>query len=290
MNMARDGKRIGVLLGLLAAGAAAWCGAGTLPFPPVTKRPAAPVQYVPLPSPYNVASALLPVELPLDGLVRYFPRAEIDCDGQRAVWWARMGGGVTSNDPFFFPGFWQTNGRIVSMLQSIGVGTAPACSGEEIWARAAAVWAWLRVHARPGPASGYGSPDRWPSLDEMAAMYERYGTVPWYACFSRAHLFATLLGSVGIPADHVAIASAHYPYDNENGYAQHVYVALRVDHRWYYLDPSYVNTLAALPPYENRASYGLRAGCQYSYPYEVVILPGSGLDTVPMLYAVPPAP
>lgn len=284
------GRAAGAALAILTAGTSLWCGAGGLSFQPVTKQPAFQVRRVPLPAAYDVASALLPVDLPLDGLVRYFPHAEIDCDGQRAVGWARLGGAVVSNDQFFFPGFWQTNDRIIAMLHSIGVGTAPACSGEEIWARASAVWAWLRVHAAAGPPSGYGSPDRWPSLDEMASMYERFGLVPWYACFSRAHLFATLLGSVGIPADHVAIASAHYPYDNENGYAQHVYVALRVDRRWYYLDPGYVSTLAALPPYENRASHGLRAGCQYSYPYEVVILPGSGLDTVPMLYAAPPAP
>ncbi|HOW97822.1 MAG TPA: hypothetical protein P5567_02610 [Kiritimatiellia bacterium] len=284
------GRMAGAVLGLLVAGAPAWCGAGMRPFQPATKRVTVPVQYPSLPPPQNVAAALLPVDLPLDGLVRYFPRGGIDCDGQRFSWWARMGGRVVRNDAAYFPGFWQTNDRIIAMLQSIGVGTAPVCSGEDIWARAAAVWVWLRDHARPGPSYGYGSPDRWPSLDEMAAMYERFGTVPWYACFSRAHLFATLLGSVGIPADHVAIASAHYPYDNENGYAQHTYVALRVDRRWYYLDPSYVNTLAELPPYGQRASYGLRAGCQYSYPYEAVVLPGSSLDTVPMLYAAPPAP
>jgi hypothetical protein len=76
--------------------------------------------------------------------------------------------------------------------------------------------------------------DHWPSIGDQAKVFKRYNGLVWGACNSRAFTFATLLYRVGIQPDDLAVVIAQWKPE----YSQHLYVVLRIENRWYYLDPT----------------------------------------------------
>jgi hypothetical protein len=117
--------------------------------------------------------------------------------------------------------------------------------------------------------------DHWPSIGDMAKVFKRYGGLVWGACNSRAFTLATLLYRVGIRSDDMAVVISKWKPE----YSQHLYVVLRIDSRWYYLDPTCNEGHPAL------ADSPQNVGCNsadYTHPNSITPLPGSTL-TKPML-------
>ena len=130
--------------------------------------------------------------------------------------WVRAATPAQTDKPdYYFHDYENGSASTRALVAALGVATAWPRTEEEVWARIAAVWAWLGANVRiDGDAySGLTSADRWPSIAEFAAYYAAHSELVWSACFTKAHLFATLLGRV-LPRWHVTIVSGHH---TENG-------------------------------------------------------------------------
>jgi hypothetical protein len=81
------------------------------------------------------------------------------------------------------------------------------------------------------------------------------------------------------------VASAHHTENGAPPTATHVFVAVYVGERWYYLDPTAIST--PFPDYAHRRSIGVGsfASVDYEHPYMMLPVPLSGFDGVPYLPA-----
>ena len=200
--------------------------------------------------------------------------------------WTRTDGEVDQRSERFFRNYESTSPAVTRLVHAVG-GPGRVCSEREIWERIGEVWGWLRTnlrHDNPGYRTLSSLPDAWPSIDDYARYYDQHGRLIWAACFSKAHLFANLLGRVITPRDRIAVASAHHTMAGAPPTATHVYVAVYVADRWFYLDPSYADHFE-FPPFEERRSIGCpTAGViDYQHPYKLLRLPTSTLERVPYL-------
>jgi hypothetical protein len=97
------------------------------------------------------------------------------------------------------------------------------------------------------------------------------------ACFSKAHLFATLLGRVVYPRYRFSIAESHLTEGGAPPTASHVYVG----ERWFYLDLTAVHS-TTFPAYKDRKSIGVSSfrtvDCEH--PYIFIPVPLSGFNPV----------
>jgi hypothetical protein len=204
--------------------------------------------------------------------------------------WVRHGVQVTVDLPVFFRDYEAANADTNALLRAIKGGME--FLGEEevgIWLNIGKLWNWLKANI---PMQGgdvqipSSVPDTWPSILDYAKYYVKHRHLAWAACFSRAHLFATLLGRM--MGQHqrfrCGIAAARYPH--EGALAQHVFVGAYVSGRWFYLDPTSVfNQNVTFPDYAHRQSIGVAAiGADYEHPYEFIPLPLSQLNGVPYLH------
>ncbi|MCB9569575.1 MAG: transglutaminase domain-containing protein [Myxococcales bacterium] len=198
--------------------------------------------------------------------------------------WVRVGTPAQTDKPdYYFHNYEDNSPAVQALVAALGVPTAWPRTQEEIWGRIAAVWNWLGAHVRvDGDAySGITSADRWPSIGEFAAYYAAHGELVWSACFTKAHLFATLLGRV-LPRWHVTIASGHHTENGAPPTASHVFVGVYLSDRWYHLDPTAVYG-GRLPSYAERRSVGLFASVDYEHPFSAIPVPLSDLRYVPHL-------
>ena len=122
---------------------------------------------------------------------------------------------------------------------------------------------------------------RWPSIAELAHHFSAHGELVWSACFSKAHLFAVLLGRV-LPRWHTTIVSAHHTENGAPPTASHVYVAVYLVDRWHYLDPTAVYG-GSLPEFDERRSVGLFDSVDYQHPFQSCPVPLSELTGLPYL-------
>jgi hypothetical protein len=202
-------------------------------------------------------------------------------------YWVRAGVNAEADVNRFFRDYEVTNSDIDTLLRDIGFPREKAETEEEIWARIGMVWNWLKDRARDDGAaySTISSVDgEWPSIADYARYYIRNGTIAWAACFSKAHLFCTLLGRMIYPPYRFTIAEAHHSEGGAPPTATHVYGAAYVAERWFYLDPTAVH-LVAFPAYAARKSLGV-AGfltVDYEHPYHCIPVPLSGFMKVPFL-------
>lgn len=173
---------------------------------------------------------------------------------------------------------------VLDLIAAIGAPTAWPSSEKEVWTRIATVWDWLGANVQVDSAA-YGdlvaAVGRWPSIEELAGYYRDHGELVWSACFSKAHLFAILLGRV-LPRWHTTIASAHHTEGGAPPTASHVYVGVYLTGRWYYLDPTAVYG-GPLPSFSSRRSVGLFTTVDYEHPFSARPVPLSPLDKVPHL-------
>ena len=202
-------------------------------------------------------------------------------------YWVRAGERADDRADRFYPDFENSNFRIFAMLADIGVSTAPATTEKVVWDRVAKVWNWLsRKVSYDGEAYGTIStqPDGgWPSIDDYAAYFETHGNLVWAACFSKAHLFVSILGRIGIPRWHVTLAESHHTEGGAPPTATHVFAALYIADKWLYLDPTWVYAVPELPDYFSRESVGLFERVDYIRPYATIPIPLSGFTRVPLL-------
>jgi len=187
----------------------------------------------------------------------------------------------------FFPDYDADSTAIRTLLGHAGIGKGKPRTEEEIWQQIGRVWEFLRTRVRVDN-DAYGTlvdvRGGWPDIATYADYFERHGELVWAACFSKAHLFANLLGRSAIPRDRIALASTHHTEGGAPPTATHVYVAVYVADRWFYLDPTAVFS-APFPDFGERHSVGAASmtSVDYQHPYKVLPLPGSTLTSVPYL-------
>lgn len=199
--------------------------------------------------------------------------------------WVRAGVQALVNDAVFFRDYEKANADTDALLASVGFPWKKAESEQEVWQRIGMVWTWLKAHVvDDGTAyAGLASvPGTWPSILDYAKYYASHGKLVWAACFSKAHLFATLLGRMVYPRFRFGIAEAHHTEGGAPPTATHVYVAVYVSERWYYLDPTAIPSQAFLD-FAHRKSIGLFATVDYEHPYSFLPVPLSEFGRVPHL-------
>lgn len=148
------------------------------------------------------------------------------------------------------------------------------------------VWKWIQNNVQVDN-SAYASiasvADSWPSILDYAKYFTTHGKLVWAACFSRAHLFATLLGRMIYPRYRFAIAEAHHTEGGEPPTATHVYVAVYVAERWFYLDPTTI--YKTFSDFHHKKSLGENSfvTVDYQHLYKLIPVPLSGFEYVPWL-------
>lgn len=184
---------------------------------------------------------------------------------------------------YFFHNYESGSRQVAHLLRAVGAPTSWPRTEKEIWKRISTVWNWLgaNVDIDTTAYSTITSADRWPSIDEFAEYFADHHKLAWSACFSKAHLFAVLLGRV-LPRWHVMIASAHHTEGGAPPTASHVYVGVYLSGRWLYLDPTAVYSYS-LPTFAKRRSIGIFNKVDYQHPFSARPVPLSPLDQVPYL-------
>jgi hypothetical protein len=210
----------------------------------------------------------------------------------RKEWNFFVRSGVAADAPadYFFNSFESTSPQVMALLHDAGLtGSTVAVSEEEVWSRIGKVWDWMKNRVsvdNAAYASIHPATDRWPSIVECANYYATHGNLVWAACFSKALLFATVLGRVIDARYRFGIATTHHTENGAPATASHVYVAAYVADRWFYLDPTnspYVD----FPLFANRQSIGVASftTVDYPHPFSLIPLPGSDFALVPYLPA-----
>ena len=198
----------------------------------------------------------------------------------------RDDGGVSAPAGLFYPDIEMDNEEVRALLDSIGLPAEPAAEDAERWSRIRAVWEWMTRETIIIYEPGYEEPwnylleltatpnDHWPSIGEMARVYARFQVLPLGACNSKAFTMATLLYRAGVLPDWIAVA-----HSKAHDGTQHLYLAVHLDGRWRYVDPTCIREHDSLA--EAPETVGC-IGADYRHPYDVIPLPGS-LLTKPML-------
>jgi hypothetical protein len=200
--------------------------------------------------------------------------------------WARAGYDVNSQAACFFRDYETANADTDALLKDVGFPWKKAETEEDVWNRIGMVWNWLKSNVQENNAE-YSTlssvASEWPSILDFAKYYKTHKKLVWAACFSKAHLFATLLSRMVYPRYRFAIAVAHHAENGAPPTATHVYVAAYVGERWYYLDPTAIDTV--FPNYDNRHSIGVSSftTVDYEHPYDILPVPLSGFGNVPYL-------
>lgn len=204
--------------------------------------------------------------------------------------WVRATATADARSTWFFSDYETATANTDALLTDCGFPWAKAETEEEIWQRIANVWQWIRDHVYDdGAAYASISPDptRWPSIVDYANYYMAHGRkLPWAACFSKAHIFTTLLGRVVYPRFRFGIALTHHTEGGAPPTAEHVYTAAYVADRWYFLDATEAPALA-FPAYSARRSIGVPSftTVDYQHPFDFIPVPLSGFTDVPYLPA-----
>jgi len=176
-----------------------------------------------------------------------------------------------------------TETREVSALRrAIARATGDDPTPEEVWEAARGIINWLNAHdTGDAEASRELMRDGWPVVEAIAAHYARHGELPVGTCFSRAHTVFQLFRVCNLPNEDFGIATACYEAQAGGG-ATHVYLGLRVNGRWYYIDPT-----RTVPPYETRESVGRRmglaGGCDYVHPRQFKTSAAASFRGIPLL-------
>lgn len=210
---------------------------------------------------------------------------------------------VTRSDNFFFPqltSISRTNPSSAKLLSEIKAG-APAKNDNEIAAKMENVFQFLRTKTKNSMGTNDKtitdasnalfadcriSPShplkRWPTFDEYAATYSRFGFIPTGNCTAWSQLTATLLYAAGIPSDKFFVAKFNY---DMSWHVEHWVIALNIGNRWYSIDPQHnkVVKFTSLSDFNNPYFSRDREGWDYKRPFEAYLLPGSTISRVPFL-------
>jgi len=210
---------------------------------------------------------------------------------------------VTKNYNFFFPGLTsisRSDSSNVKLLNEIKAGSSAKNDGE-IAEKLENVFQFLRTKTKSSMGTGDQnvtnaadymfskcriSPrhglNRWPTFDEYADTYSRYGFIPTGNCTAWSQLTATLLYAAGIPSDKFFVAKFNY---DMSWIVEHWVIALNIGGRWYSIDPQHNRALRFNSLADFNSPVLNRDGGAYDYkrPFEAVLLPGSTINRVPYL-------
>lgn len=201
--------------------------------------------------------------------------------------WVRSGITADLRSNIFFRDYEKANTDTDELLGNIGFPLKKAETEEEVWNRIGMVWNWLRDHVQVNN-SEYSKissvSGEWPSILDYARYYVKHGNLVWAACFSKAHLFAIILGRMIYPRFRFAIAETHHTEGGAPPTATHVYVAVYVNNRWLYLDPTAVYN-ENFPDFIHMQSIGVDSfgTVDYEHPYMIIPVPLSGFTMIPYL-------
>ena len=201
--------------------------------------------------------------------------------------WVRAGVDADMRSDHFFRDYERENAQTDALLRDVGFPWRKAETEEEVWNRIGMVWNWMKDHVQDNNAE-YANissvASEWPSILDFARYYAAHGHLVWAACFSKAHLFATLLGRVIYPRFRFAVATGHHAEGGAPPTASHVFVAAYVKDRWFYLDPTAVG-IKDFPDFEHATSLGVDSfsTVDYEHPFKIIPIPLSGLQYVPYL-------
>lgn len=216
----------------------------------------------------------------------------------------RKNGKITRRDDFFFPELTKinrNNAAVKNLLSDIGAGST-ALTDDEIAKRVEGVFNFLRTKKKSSMGSkdpkvqaameyifrncrkSTTAPvDRWPSFQEIADTYQKFGFVPAGNCTSNSQLAATLLYAAGVPTDKFFVSKFRY---NMSWYVEHWVIALKIGRRWHSLDPQHAKQikLKSAKDFENPywEKY-LGKTFDYKKPFEAYLLPGSNIKRLPYL-------
>jgi hypothetical protein len=209
--------------------------------------------------------------------------------------WIRNATPVIGDDGDFFRNYLEgfTDQNVQDLMNDIGCPAGDPKSDEEVWGRVGILWNWLGV---PGNitedpvAAKQLAPGLWPSISEFAKYYKDHGQLVWGNCGSKAQLFANLLIELRIPQSTFTIVSAHHNMETPNpATAQHMYIALYLGGRWFYIDPfasQAVPDPKQFPDFKHACSLGVDsfiARVDYEHPYRVKPSPECSITVVPYL-------
>lgn len=201
--------------------------------------------------------------------------------------WIRAGVKGDSRSDIFFRDYEKTNKYTDKLFTDIGIPSGYPKSENEIWDRVAKLWSWLATHVQLD-AVAYGKIsskyNSWPSILDYAKYYTASGGLVWAACFSKAHLFASLLGRIIPIRRRICLAEAHHTEAGAPPTATHVYIAIYVSDRWFYLDQEAL-PFTLFPCFGSRQSLGMTSfpSVDYQHPYNTIMLPASDFEYVPYL-------
>lgn len=201
--------------------------------------------------------------------------------------WVRAGAVADLRAELFFRDYERADAHTDALLRDAGFPWRKAETEEEIWARIGGVWRFLhdKVDVDNAAYAGLSSaPGTWPSILDFGAYYAAHGRLVWSACFSKAHLFATLLGRVVYPRFRFGIATAHHTEGGAPPTASHVFVGVYVAERWFHLDPT-AAPFTDFPAFSERRSLRVASftSVDYEHPFEFIPVPLSGFTQVPLL-------
>ncbi len=215
----------------------------------------------------------------------------------------RKNGVVTNRQDFYFPDLTsvnRSNGAVKKLLSGIG-GGSNARSDDQIAKKFADVYSFFKTSTKSSmgadvtvkAAADYmfrncrktsSSPvTRWPSFQEMADTYLKYGFIPVGNCTANSQVMATLLYIAGVPADKFFVAKFHY---DMSWYVEHWVIAVNIGKRWYALDPQFKNVVNIKGAADFQKAYWERYIAKtydYKKPFEAWLLPGSNIKAVPYL-------
>jgi hypothetical protein len=253
-----------------------------------------PVEYGPVfmhPAVVELDPALKPRPLPreLHPVWQHVPTRHEGTVLYYKLWnfWARAGAAADLRAELFFRDYERANPQTDALLRDAGFPWRKAETEEEIWERIGAVWRFLHDKVDVDNAA-YATltsvPGTWPSILDFAAYYAAHGRLVWAACFSKAHLFATLLGRVVYPRFRFGIATAHHTEGGAPPTASHVYVGAYVAERWFHLDAT-AAPFTGFAAFAERRSIGVASftSVDYPHPFEFIPVPLSGFANVPLL-------
>ncbi|MBK8795077.1 MAG: hypothetical protein IPM07_01075 [Anaerolineales bacterium] len=199
--------------------------------------------------------------------------------------WVRAGVQAQTPSNLCFRDYESANAATDALLAAVGFPWKKAETETEVWERIGMVWNWLKIHVEDNGAE-YSTissvADTWPSILDYAAYYSSHGKLVWAACFSKAHLFVTLLGRMVYPRYRFGIAQAHH---TENGAPPLPRMCTRVS------TLANAGIISTRPPSRSttyrisptKASIGIFTSVDYEHPYWFMPAPLAEFEHVPYL-------
>ena len=148
-------------------------------------------------------------------------------------------GEVSDKFGSYYPGFKdKPTGQFYTDLAEIATREEVNNTIFGVWNRIRSVWNWIEKNTEVDNDEYKKILDAaagtWPSPKEYGDYFNEHGKLPLAACFSKAHVFCTLLFWAGIAPWRFGIASA--PFQVGSKIANHEYTAVYLGNLWYPLD------------------------------------------------------